>query len=152
MPRGGSDAMSAAMKREIGPVVGRGVLAGERHQRRIPLDAKPLHARHARGQAKQCGAGAAAALQHAIAWPRRYGGGQQHRLDAAAEAASGLGIPDPAVEEMAVGDVTLIHRACRVFSHAHLQICILVGTWTCIAATPPPSYASHDCHRILCSE
>ena len=63
----------------------------------------PAYAGHAGGQAEQCGARAAAALQDAGARPRRDGGRQQHRLDAAAEAAPRLGVAHPAIEQMAVG-------------------------------------------------
>ena len=95
---------------EAGPAIGGGILPGERHQRRILFDAEPVHAGHAGGQAEQCGARAAAALEDAGTRPRRDGGRQQHRLDAAAEAAPRLGVPHAAIEEMAVGLVASVRH------------------------------------------
>ena len=97
---------------EIGPAVGGGIPPGERHQCRILFDPEPPHAGHAGGQAEQCRARAAAALEDAGTRPRRDGGRQQHRLDAAAESAPGLGISHAAIEEMAIGLVASVRHVC----------------------------------------
>ena len=109
------------MKREVGPAVGGGILPGERHQRRILFDPEPADAGHAGGQAEQCRARAAAALQDARARPRRDGGRQQHRLDAAAKSAPGLGVAHAAIEEMAIGLVASVRHVwdSPTACHAH---------------------------------
>ena len=94
--------MSAAMKRRSGRPLAAAFSRASATSARIPLDTEALHARDAGGEAEQRCAGAAAAFQHTRSRPRRYGGRQQHRFDAAAETPSWLGVVDPAAKQMAV--------------------------------------------------
>ena len=71
----------------------------QRGQRRVPLDADAGEAGHPRGEAQQGRAAAGAALQHALARPRRHAGGQQHRLDPGAVPGDGLRMADPPAEQ-----------------------------------------------------
>ena len=84
----------------LGKAVPRGVLRSERAQPSVDLDRGHLDARDARQQAKPCDAHAGADIEHALARPRRHGGGEEHRIAAGPMSAARLHDADAAAEKI----------------------------------------------------